>query len=67
MHGGDFNKTNGKFNFTKLFMHGYKFLNAISTEMKIKKRKTIYLIFWDRRINVIATIDIRDKLGKQAS
>ena len=48
-------------------MHGYKFLNAISTEMKIKKRKTIYLIFWDRRINVIATIDIRDKLGKQAS
>ena len=56
------------FNFTKLLcMHGYKFLNAISTEMKIKKRKTIYLIFWDRRINVIATIDIRDKLGKQAS
>ena len=33
LHGGDFNK-NGKINFTKLYMHGQKFLNAILTEMK---------------------------------
>ena len=34
VHGDDFNK-NGNFNCTKLSMHGYKFLNAILTEMKI--------------------------------
>ena len=38
VHGGDVNK-NVNFNCTKLFMHGfmhgYKFLNAILTEMNI--------------------------------
>ena len=44
---------NGNFKYTKLVMHGYKLLNASSTEMKTQKREIIYLIFWDRRINVI--------------
>jgi len=33
VHGCDFN-TYDKFNLTKQFLHGYKFLNAILTEMK---------------------------------
>ena len=38
----------------KLFRHGYKFLNAILTEMNPQQKEhIIYLIFWDRRINVI--------------
>ena len=36
VQGGNFN-INDKFNFdlTKLFMHGYKFLHAILTDMKM--------------------------------
>ena len=33
VHGGDFNN-HDDFDFTRLFMHGYKFLNAIFKKMK---------------------------------
>ena len=53
VHGGDCNK-NCNFNFSKLSMHGYKFLNAILTEMKTSEKETyIFVICWGRRINVI--------------
>ena len=39
----------------KLAMHGYKSVNVILTEMNILKRENVFLIFWDRRVNVILT------------
>ena len=46
VHGGDVNK-NVNFNCTKLFMHGfmhgYKFLNAILTEMKTEEKENYVL------------------------
>ena len=45
VHGGEFNKKDNKFWILRnFFMHGYKFLNAIFTEMKIKQKEEIF--FW---------------------
>ena len=43
VQGSDFNKSDN-FNFTKLFMHGYKFLNAILTEHG-DFIKSVYMLF----------------------
>ena len=49
---------NANLDFTKLFMHtsSYKLLNEIWTEMDTSENTNsniIYLIFWDRSINVL--------------
>ena len=58
VHRGDFNK-NGKLNFTKLFLHGYKFLNAILTEMKLNRKENVFIckfIFSRKRMRMFALL-----------